>query len=58
VSIKNAFFWDIKSSSYFTGDTSPLQSPSGESYVRFDVFPVAIMKNSFFWDIKFQFVPH
>jgi hypothetical protein len=27
--MKNAVLWDIKTSSYLTGDTSPLQSPAG-----------------------------
>jgi hypothetical protein len=57
--MKNVVLWGIKPSSYLAGDiTSPLQSPGGYCYVRFEVFTAVIMKNFVFWDIKTQFVPH
>jgi hypothetical protein len=38
--------------------TSPLRSPNGWCYVRFEVFTAVTMKIAVFWDIKTQFVPH
>jgi hypothetical protein len=37
--------------------TSPLQSPVGLFYVRFEVFLEVTMKNVVFWDIETQFIP-
>jgi hypothetical protein len=52
VTIKKVVFWDIKSCSYLTGDTtSPLQSLAGECYVRFEVFMAVTTKNAVFLEI-------
>jgi hypothetical protein len=52
VIMKNIVSWDIELSSYLTGDiTSPLQSPAGQCYVRFEVFTAATMNNTVFWDV-------
>jgi hypothetical protein len=58
--MKNAVFWDIKTQfiPYRRHITSPLQSPAGECYVRFEVFIAVTMKNAVFWDIKTQFIPY
>jgi hypothetical protein len=57
--MKNVVFWDIKPSSYLTGDiTSPIQRPTSSCYVRFEVFTAVTMKNVVFWDIKPLFVLH
>jgi hypothetical protein len=56
--MKNVVFWDIKPSPYLIGDTSPLQSPASQCYVRFEVFTTVTMKNAVFWDKKTQFVLH
>jgi hypothetical protein len=54
--MKNVVFWDIKPNPYLTGDTSPLQNPASQCYVRFEVFAAVTMKNAVFWDIKTLFV--
>jgi hypothetical protein len=58
--VKNVVFWDIKPQfvPHRRHITSPLQSPAGWCYVRFEVFTEVTMKNIVFWDIKTQFVPH
>jgi hypothetical protein len=60
VTVKNAVFWDIKTQfvPHKRHITSPLQSPAGECYVRFEVFTAVTAKNAAFWDIKTQFIPH
>jgi hypothetical protein len=57
--MKNTVFWDRKTQfvPHRKHVTSPLQSPTGLCYVRFEVFTTVTMKNVF-WDIKTQFVPH
>jgi hypothetical protein len=66
--MKNVVFWDIKTKnlkSYTKTKfiplrkhiTSPLQSPVGQYYVRFEVFTAVTMRNVF-WDIKPQFLLH
>jgi hypothetical protein len=58
--MKNVIFWDIKTQ--FVPQrrhiTSPVQSPAGERYVRFEVLTVVTMKNTDFWDTKTQLIPH
>jgi hypothetical protein len=50
--MKNAVFWDIKSQFVpHRKHMSPLQSPPGQCYVRFEVFTVMTMKNAVFWDV-------
>jgi hypothetical protein len=58
--MKNAVTWDIKPQFVLhkRHNTSPLQSPAGYCYVRFEVVTAVTMKNAVFWDIKTQFVPH
>jgi hypothetical protein len=58
--MKNAVFWDITSQYVLHRRhvMSPLHSPAGKCYVRFDVFTVVTMKNAVFWDIRTQFVPY
>jgi hypothetical protein len=58
--MKNAVFWDIKTQFVLHRRhiTSPLQSPAGKCYVRFEVFTAVAMKNVVFWDIKTEVVPH
>jgi hypothetical protein len=58
--VKSTVFWDIKSKfiPHRRHITSPLQSPAGESYVRFEVSTAATMKNAVLWDIETQFVLH
>jgi hypothetical protein len=51
VTMKNAVFWDTETSSYLTGNTSPLQSTAGCCYVRFKVLTAATMKNIVFCDV-------
>jgi hypothetical protein len=50
----NAVFWDIKTQfvPHRRHITSPLQSPAGERYVRFEVFTAVTMKNAVFWGIE------
>jgi hypothetical protein len=52
--MKNVVFWDIKTQfvPHRRHIISPLQSPAGECYVRFEVFTAVTMKNVVFWDIK------
>jgi hypothetical protein len=58
--MKNVVLWDIKSQFVLHRRhiTSPLQSPAGYCYVRFDIFTAVTTKNPVFWDIKTHFVPH
>jgi hypothetical protein len=58
--MKNVVFWDIKTQfvPHRRHITSPLQSPAGYCYVRFEVFAAATMKNAVFWDMKTHFVPY
>jgi hypothetical protein len=58
--MKSEVFWDIKTQFVLHRRhiTSPLQSPAGYFYVRFEVFTAVTMKNALFWDIKTRFVPH
>jgi hypothetical protein len=48
--MKNMVFWDKKTQFVPSRRhiTSPLQSPAGECYVRFEVFTVVTMKNVVF----------
>jgi hypothetical protein len=52
--MKNAVFWDIEIQfvPHKKHITSPLQSPGGSCYVRFEVSTAVTKKNSVFWDIK------
>jgi hypothetical protein len=56
--MKNSFFWDIKTQFVLHKKhiTSPLQSPAGYYYVRFEVFTGVTMKNAVFLDANTQFV--
>jgi WD40 repeat protein len=58
--MKNAVFWDIESQFVLHRRhiTSPLQSPAGYCYVRFEVFAAMTIKNVVLWDIKTLLVPH
>jgi hypothetical protein len=58
--MKNVVLWDIRTQFIPRRKhiTSPLQSPAGLCYVRFEVFTAVTVKNAVFWDIKTQFVPH
>jgi hypothetical protein len=59
VTMKNAVFWDIKPSSYFTGDILRLRYRAQPvRLLTYEVFTAGTMKNAVFWDIKTQFVPH
>jgi hypothetical protein len=50
VTREDAIFWDIKPSSYLTGDTFLLRcSPTSKFYVRFEVFAAETMNNAVFW---------
>jgi hypothetical protein len=51
--MENVVFWDIKSQfvPHRRHITSPLQSPAGYFYVRFEVFTVVTMKNAVFWNV-------
>jgi hypothetical protein len=53
VTMKIAVFWYIKTQfiPYRRHITSPLQSPAGYCYVRFEVFTVETLKNAVFCDI-------
>jgi hypothetical protein len=57
--MKNDVFWDIKTHFVLHRRhiTSPLQSPAGLCYVRFEVFTAVTMKNDVFWDVT-KFVPY
>jgi hypothetical protein len=48
--MKNAVIWDIKTHflTHRRNITSPLQSPAGYSYVRFEVFTAVTMENAVF----------
>jgi hypothetical protein len=52
--MKNAVFWNIKPQfvPHRRHITSPLQSPAGLCYVRFEVFMAVSMKNAIFWDVS------
>jgi hypothetical protein len=55
MTMKNAVNWDIKPSSYLTGDTlSPRYraQPVNECYVSFDVSTAMTVKNIVFRDIE------
>jgi hypothetical protein len=51
--MKNVTFWDIKAQfvPHRRPITSPLQSPAGYYYVRFEVFMAVTMMNAVFWDV-------
>jgi hypothetical protein len=50
--MKNVVFWDIKPSSYLTGDTLTLgYRTSLLMPCKIDVFTAVIMKTAVFWDI-------
>jgi hypothetical protein len=51
--MKNVVFWNIKTQFVPHGRhiTSPLESPAGLCYVRFEVFTSVTMKNAAFWDV-------
>jgi hypothetical protein len=50
--MKDAVFWDIKTQFVPHRELmSPLQSPAGERYVRFEAFSKVTMKNAVFWDV-------
>jgi hypothetical protein len=46
--MKNVVFWDIKTQFVLHRRhiTSPLQSPAGQCYVRFEVFTVVTVRNA------------
>jgi hypothetical protein len=48
--MKKAVFWDIQTQfiPHRRHITSPLQSPAGKSYVRFEVFTAVTMKHGVF----------
>jgi hypothetical protein len=52
--MKNVVFWDIKIRfiPHRRLIASPLQSPTGYSNVRFEVFTAVTMQNAVFWDIN------
>jgi hypothetical protein len=52
--MKNAVFWNRETQfvPHRRHITSPLQSPAGLCYVKFEFFTAATMKNCVFWDIK------
>jgi hypothetical protein len=53
MTMKNAVFWDIKSSSYFIGGTLLLRYLAHPvNSVRFEISTAMTMKNAVFWDIK------
>jgi hypothetical protein len=58
--MKNVVFWDIKTQfvPHTKHITSPLQSPAGECFVRFEVLKAVTMNIAVFWDIEAQFLPH
>jgi hypothetical protein len=60
VTMNYVVFWDIKTQvvPHRRHITSPLQSPAGECYVRFEGFTAVTMENAVFWDIKTQFIPN
>jgi hypothetical protein len=51
--MKNAVFWNIKTQfvPHMKHITSPLQSPAGECYVRFQVCTPVAKRNAIVWDI-------
>jgi hypothetical protein len=51
--MKNAVFWDIYTRfiPHRKHIISPLQSPTGYWYVRFQMFTAVTMKNAEFWDV-------
>jgi hypothetical protein len=51
--MKNIVFWDIKASSYFTGDTLHLhyRVKPVNAMLRFEVITAMTMKNVVFWNI-------
>jgi hypothetical protein len=50
--MKNAVFWDIKTQfvPHRKHITSPLQSPAGYCYVKYEVLTALAMKNAVFWN--------
>jgi hypothetical protein len=57
--MKNVVSWDIKPSSYLTGNTLFLRCRAQPvNAIRFEVFTAVTVKNVVFWDIKTQFLPH
>jgi hypothetical protein len=51
--MKNAVFWDIKTQfvPLRRHVTSPVESPAGQCYAKFDISTAVTMKNFVFWDI-------
>jgi hypothetical protein len=51
--MKNDVFWDIETQFVLHRRhiTSPLESPAGKCYVRFEAFTAVTMKNAIFWDV-------
>jgi hypothetical protein len=54
--MKNGDYWDINAQVlyYRRHITSPLQSPAGYCYLRFEVFTAVTMKNGGYWGINAQ----
>jgi hypothetical protein len=52
--MKNAVFWDINTQFVLQRGhiKSPLESPAGKCYVRFEVFTAVTVKNVVFWDVR------
>jgi hypothetical protein len=52
VAVENGVFWDMKTQYklHRIHITSPLQSPAGQYYVRFEVFTAVAVENGVFWD--------
>jgi hypothetical protein len=53
VTMKNAVFWDIKPSSYLTGNTLRLRYiVQSVNAMKDEIFTAVTMKKSAFWDVK------
>jgi hypothetical protein len=54
--MKNAVFWDIKTQFVPHGRhiTSPLQSPAGQCYVKFEVLTAVTMKSAVCWVVTMR----
>jgi hypothetical protein len=53
--MKDAVFWDIRKTQFVPHRkhiTSPVDTPAGKCYVRFEIFTAVTMENAVFWDIK------
>jgi hypothetical protein len=56
--MKYVVFWNIKPSSYLTGDTLSIRYRAQPDNAMFKVFTAVTMKNAVFWDIRTHFEPH